>query len=251
MQQRSVVARVHQSVLAERERRLLIWLAARMPEAVTSDHLTVAGVAGALLSGLAYAASGHAAAWLWLAILGLAMNWFGDSLDGTLARHRGTERPRYGFFIDHTTDVASQVFIFIGLGLSPHMHLVTACLALMSYWLASLYTMIRALATTIFQISYWGVGPTEIRLALIGYTLALLLAGPARLQVTGDLSLIDLFCTLLFGVVFLAFLLLILTEGRRLAGLDTAARGSADSADVKPSLTITRYASGDANADHI
>jgi len=150
IQQPTIVARVHLSFLARYERHLLLWLAVRLPNIVTPDRLTTFGLAGALLCGLAYAATPFSAGFLWLASLGLIANWFGDSLDGTLARCRGIERPRYGFFIDHTTDVASQVFIFLGLGVSPYMHLEMACLALMSYWVAALYTFIRALATNIW-----------------------------------------------------------------------------------------------------
>jgi hypothetical protein len=224
MTQQAGVARIHHSFLARPERRLLGWLAARLPEAVTPDRLTLLGVAGALLCGLGYAASALAPGALWLACLGLAANWFGDSLDGTLSRHRGTERPRYGFFIDHTTDVASQAFIFLGLGCSPLMRFDTACLALLSYWLAALYTFIRAVATGLFQISYWGIGPTEIRLGLLAYTLAVLLHGPLRLRTTlGPLSPLDAFCTAVFAMVFAAFLALVWREGRRLARLEAAA----------------------------
>ena len=223
MQQQAIVARVHHSFLASRERRILVWLAARLPGVVTPDRLTLFGVAGALLCGLSYAATSLSPAFLWLASLGLVANWFGDSLDGTLARYRKIERPRYGFFIDHTTDVVSQVFIFLGLGLSPYMRFDTACLALMSYWVAALYTFIRALATNIFQISYWGIGPTEIRLALLAYNLALLLIGPVVLQTAyGSLSPIDIFCAVIFVMVFLSFLVLILHEGRRLAVLEAS-----------------------------
>lgn len=223
MQQQTILARVHRSFLASHERRILIWLAARLPGIVTPDRLTLFGVAGALLCGLSYAMTSLSPGFLWLASLGLVANWFGDSLDGTLARYRKTERPRYGFFIDHTTDVVSQVFIFLGLGTSLYMRFDMACLALMSYWMAALYTFIRALATNTFQISYWGVGPTEIRLALLSYNLTLLLVGPVVLETTyGSFSPIDIFCGVLFVVVFLSFLVLILYEGRRLAVLEAS-----------------------------
>jgi archaetidylinositol phosphate synthase len=212
------VVRVHHSVLAVRERRLLIWLAGRLPASVMPDHLTIFGVIGAAVCGVSYAASWVSPGLIWFASLGLVVNWFGDSLDGTLARRRNIERPRYGFFVDHTTDVVSQVCIFLGLGASPYMHLDTACLALMSYWIAALYTFIRALATDIFQISYWGIGPTEIRLALLAYNLSLLTIGPFALQTAyGAFSPIDVVCAGIFVTVFLAFLLLIVHEARRLA----------------------------------
>jgi archaetidylinositol phosphate synthase len=221
MQQPMSVARVHHSFLAARERHLLIWLAARLPGSLTPDHLTILGVSGALLCGLSYLATSISSGFLCLAGLGLIANWFGDSLDGTLARYRGTERPRYGFFVDHTSDVVSQVFIFLGLGASPYMRFDTACLALLSYWMAALYTFIRAIATGVFQISYWGIGPTEIRLALLAYILAMLLTGPVVLPTAyGSASPIDIFCSATFVAVFVSFLVLIVHEARRLATLE-------------------------------
>jgi len=219
--QQTAVSRIHQSWLANSERQLLIWMAARLPAFVMPDHLTLFGLVGALLCGIAYAA-GSLSPWLLApACLGLVINWFGDSLDGSLARVRRTERPRYGFFIDHTTDVVSQVFIFMGLGLSPFMHMQTACLTLMAYWIAALYTFIRAVATGKFQISYFGIGPTEIRLGLLGYNLLLALFGPMTFATwMGPMSLIDVIGTAIFGVVFLSFLTMIWSEGRRLAALE-------------------------------
>ena len=229
MQQRTIVARVHHSLLASCERRALIWLAARLPSMVSPDFLTLFGVLGALLCGLSYIASSFSPRFLWLASVGLIINWFGDSLDGTLARFREIERPRYGFFIDHTTDVASQVFIFMGLGASPYMRFDTACLALLSYWMAALYTFIRAIAVNVFQISYWGVGPTEIRLALLAYNFSLLLIGPLSLKTSyGPLAPIDFFCGGLFVVVFASFLMLVWQEGRRLAELEKSLSSARD-----------------------
>ena len=223
------MVRVHHSWLAARERRLLIRLAARMPGWIKPDYLTVVGCAGALVAGLAYAATGLSPRYLWLASLGLIVNWFGDSLDGTLARHRGIERPRYGFFVDHTTDVASQAFIFLGLGASQCMRFDIACLALMSYWIAALYTFIRALATGIFQISYGGIGPTEIRLGLIAYNLAFLAVGPVTFATPfGPATPLDAICAVIFVVVFGAFLTLIVLQGRRLARVDAAGDAPVD-----------------------
>src|SRR5208282_3347313 len=116
-----MVERVHRSWSGALERPLLRWLAAREPAAITPDHLTLLGCGGALLCGLAYVASLYSPAFLWFANLGLLVNWFGDSLDGSLARSRKKERPRYGFFIDSTTDVISELLILLGLGASPYM----------------------------------------------------------------------------------------------------------------------------------
>jgi len=222
------VTRVHGSWLASGERWLLVWLAERMPRAVSSDLLTGLGFAGAVLTGLGFVLSWLSSWLLLFACLGLLLNWFGDSLDGTLARVRGMERKRYGFFIDHGTDVAGQVFVFVGLGLSPLMRLDTACLLLISYWLATLLTLIRAVATGVFRISYYGVGPTEIRIAVLLYTLAAFLFGPlAVLMPIGMISLIDLASVPIFLGVFCLYLVMITVESRRLAAEDTADAASA------------------------
>ena len=206
----------------DRERRLLISIAQRLPTALTSDHLTILGVFGALLCGVCYAASSLSPQFLWLASLGIVLNWFGDSLDGTLARVRKIERPMYGFFIDHTTDVASQLFIFIGLGLSPFMRFETACLVLLSYWIAALYTFIRAIATREFKISYYGIGPTEIRIGLLLYNFGIAIFGPMKAATPyGVFSLIDGISVCIFFIVVGSFLLMVWQEGRRLARLDT------------------------------
>jgi archaetidylinositol phosphate synthase len=216
-----MIVRVNQAWSAPLERHLLLWLAARMPSWVTPDHLTILGVSGALLCGLAYCATWLSPYFLWLSAFGLIVNWFGDSLDGNLARFRKIERPRYGFFIDHTTDVISQVFVFFGLGASPYMHFDTACLAVISYWLASLYTFIRAVATQVFQISYFGIGPTEIRIGLLLYSVLLGLVGSIAVPTPwGAPTVIDIIVSAIFVVVFISFLAQVWIEGRRLAAED-------------------------------
>ena len=211
------VVRIHESWLAALEKRLLVFTAARLPVWVTPDRLTVLGLCGALLTGLAYVASWRGPGFLWLAVAGLGLNWFGDSLDGTLARVRRIERPVYGYFLDHSTDVISQVFIFLGLGLSPYLRFDAACLILMSYWMAALLTFIRAVATKVFQISYFGIGPTEIRIALLVYTVVVGFAG--RLELPWfHITLIDLFGFALFPLVFLSFVVMVKLESKALAG---------------------------------
>ena len=121
------LTRVQHSWLAMRERALLVWLASRLPSWTKPDHLTALGIFGAFLSGLGFAASNLSTSWLWLVCLGLLMNWFGDSLDGSLARVRKIERPRYGFFVDHASDVVAQAMIFLGLGTSRYIRFDAAC----------------------------------------------------------------------------------------------------------------------------
>jgi len=215
------ITRIHCSWLAERERVVLLWIATRMPARVDSDLLTMLGLFGAVLAGAAFVASWLTPYALVAACCGIVLTWFGDSLDGTLARVRGKERKRYGFFVDHTVDVASQVFIFLGLGLSPLMRLDAASLLLISYWLATLMTMIQALATGEFRVSYYGVGPTEIRLALLLYTIAGLLLGPLHIITAfGTISVIDIASIPIFLSVFSLFMLRLRREAQRLASED-------------------------------
>jgi archaetidylinositol phosphate synthase len=215
------LSRIHESWFAKKEKQLLIAIAAKLPPSITPDHLTLLGLLGAVLTGISYIACNYSANYLWLASLGFIINWFGDSLDGTLSRYRKIERPIYGFFIDHNTDVFAQLFIFMGLGLSPFMHFNIACIALLSYWIASLYTFIRAIATNQFQISYGGFGPTEIRLSLIVYNFLLFFVGPLPIETPyfGQVMFINFIIIPIFIVVFISFLSLVWIEGRRLAKL--------------------------------
>jgi phosphatidylglycerophosphate synthase len=221
MQHTLTLTRVQQSWLAAKERRLLLWIAAKLPDAVKPDHLTALGLFGAALCGSGFALSGTWPPTLWFVCLGLLLNWLGDSLDGNLARLRKMERPHYGFFVDHATDVVAQALIFLGLGLSPHMRLATACLLLLSYWLASLFTFIRAVATNVFQISYFGIGPTEIRLGLLVYTLGLIILGVITIGTPfGRMSPLDILAIVIFCAVFISYLCMTWSAARELAVLD-------------------------------
>src|SRR5207249_10854812 len=121
------------------------WLVTKLPAAIKPDHLTLTGFIGAVLCGSSYAASWLSHNFLWLASAGLVINWFGDSLDGTLARFRKIERPRYGFFIDNATDLISQLCIFMGLGASPYMRFDIACLGLAGYYMISFFNLIKSI----------------------------------------------------------------------------------------------------------
>lgn len=159
--------RVNDILLAPLERPALKWFAVNMPAWVNPDILTFVGIIGALLTFTGYLMSNYRAEFLWLASLGFVINWFGDSLDGTLARHRQIERPKYGFFVDHTVDAFNEVIIVIGLGLSPYINFSVACLALIGYLLMSVLVYIRTYINGIFQLSYGKFGPTEVRVILI------------------------------------------------------------------------------------
>ena len=221
----SAGGRVLDSVLAQPEKRVLIALAGRMPAWVTPDHLTALGVAGAVMVFAGYVLSALDANYLWLASLGLVINWFGDSVDGTLARVRKIERPRYGFFVDHTTDLLSQALIAFGLGLSPYVRFDVACLVLISYYIAAAFTFIRRIVSGTLAIAYLGVGPTEVRAGILLLNAALyffppfpVLSTPVRLS-SADLVVMTAAALTILAVSVAAF-----NEWRRLAHDDPRPR---------------------------
>ena len=164
--------RVQTSLLAGVEKRCLVWMAGRLPARVSSDHLTVLGGAAMLGAGLCYWNGSPAA--LVGAIGLLAVNWFGDSLDGTLARVRHDERPRYGFYVDHVLDVVGILFLIGGLVLGGHMSGAAGAGFLLAYYLLMIEIALATHAVGTFRISYWKFGPTELRILLAIGTLQLL-----------------------------------------------------------------------------
>jgi archaetidylinositol phosphate synthase len=167
-------------LLAEPERRLLRRIAAALPARVTSDALTALGVAGAAGAGVAYALSGRHIGWLWVSSLMIAVNWFGDSLDGTLARVRGVERPRYGYYLDHIVDAVACAAIGVGIGLSPWVDLEVALLLVVAYLALSINVYLESAVFGVFRLAYGRLGPTEVRIVLIlGNTALALAAGTA------------------------------------------------------------------------
>ncbi len=160
--------------LSRFERWVLPRMAAALPRWVVPDHLTLLGVVAATGIAVSYALSNRGEAWLWTASAGLVVHWFGDSLDGTLARVRKIERPRYGFYLDHLTDAYSTTAIGIGLGLSPYMLLSVGLAIVIAYLVLSINVYLETNAFGEFQFGYAWMGPTEARLLLIGLnTLAL------------------------------------------------------------------------------
>ena len=158
--------RIQQSFLANVEKRTLIWLAARTPAWINSDHLTVLGLLSMAGAGAAYWWSATNRAGLALVILCLALNWLGDSLDGTLARFRGHSRPRYGFYVDHIVDAFSALFLLGGLALSGYMAPTVALGLLVAYLMLSVEIYLASYTLGDFKISYFNLGPTELRILL-------------------------------------------------------------------------------------
>src|SRR5882762_741938 len=166
--------RVHGSLLATAEKRSLIWMAERMPPWVNSDHLTILGFAAQVATGVCYALAARDRRMLLAAIVCLAVNWFGDSLDGTLARVRQKQRPRYGFYVDHMLDSLGAVAMMGGLALSGCMHPLIAIGLLIAFLLLSIQSYLATYTLGEFHLSFWNFGPTELRLLLAVGNLALL-----------------------------------------------------------------------------
>jgi phosphatidylglycerophosphate synthase len=182
------LARIQENLLAKPERRLLNWLCVKLGDHVTSDQMTLVGVAGAVLV-LAGDLAGRAnLAWLWVAVLGYFLHWFGDSLDGSIARYQGKERPKYGYFLDHSVDALTNFMIMLGLGLSGHVRMDIALAALVGYFMLSIYVFLRQHVLNEFQLSFLVMGPTELRVCLTAITLGVMYLGDFPFRV-GDLTL--------------------------------------------------------------
>ena len=159
--------RIQTSILSKAEKKALVWLAQRQPEWMTSDTLTYIGVLGTVVYAIGGWLSNTDIRYLWLSSFGLVLHWYGDSLDGTLARFRNTQRPIYGFFIDHTLDAVTTCLIFLGAGLSPMFRMDVALAALAGYLSLSIYTYVCTIVKEEFCLTYGKLGPTEFRLLLI------------------------------------------------------------------------------------
>jgi len=164
--------REHRSVLAGAERRLLLEIAQRLPRRINSDHLTLLGLISMPVAGVAFAfipAAPWAAA---VFVAALAANWFGDSLDGTLARVRDQQRPRYGYYVDHVIDLAGTATLFVGIGASGLMYPALAVAVVAAYFLVAAESFLATHAAGVFRLSFAGFGPTELRLLLAAGAIA-------------------------------------------------------------------------------
>lgn len=199
--------REHGSILARIEKRILIWIAGRLPRRVNSDHLTLLGLISMVFAGIGFWVSNWYDAGLVIAVVSLGANWFGDSLDGTVARVRGQQRPMYGFYVDHVVDIVGALFLLGGLGLSPYMSPIVALLLLVAYLMLSAEVYLATHACGIFRVSLFKIGPTELRIMLGLATLYLLnqsrveLGGDTHLlfDVGGVVAVVGMFAALLFS----------------------------------------------------
>jgi len=220
--------RIQTSFLGAAERRALVWLASRQPQWVTSDMLTVVGTLGALLVGLGFMLTNFGIQWLWLSVVGLAVNWYGDSLDGTLARVRDTQRPLYGYYLDHTVDCINEALMFVGAGLSPLMHLDLALLVYILYLLMTINVSINAHLKSEFRLTYAKLGPTEFRI-LVAIGCILVIAFPSVATFEMSLTMmgkvetftsLDLLALLITAALSAMYVSVIVGDARKYARVD-------------------------------
>lgn len=220
--------RIQTSIINGLEKKALIWIAKRLPRWVTSDMLTAVGTLGALVVAIGFALSGRSIQWLWLSSAGLVVNWFGDSLDGTLARVRNCQRPIYGYYVDHTVDCVNEGLMFIGAGLSPFLHLDFALLAFAIYLVLTINVSINAHLKGEFRLTYIKLGPTEFRLIIV-IADTLLIAIPALTAICHSYTLFGHFITMRIldyvAVVIIGFMSLIyiattISDARKYAVID-------------------------------
>jgi len=214
--------RINDILLGPLERPALRFFASHMPAWVTPDILTAVGFLGSVIIFLSYSLTYFDSRFLWLASLGFFINWFGDSLDGTLARYRNIQRPIYGFFVDHTTDALSVVLVFTGLGLSPYVRFNIASMALVAYLLLSILVFLQTAVAGKFKISYGKLGPTEVRLiAILSNTLVFFIGNPTiRLSIL-TVTVYDLIVLVIFGLLMFFFFVSAIRQGRELARLES------------------------------
>ena len=220
--------RIQTSILNAAEKKVLIWLAERQPKWMTSDILTYIGTAGAVIIAAGYILSQFNINYLWLSSLGFVINWYGDSLDGTLARVRNAQRPVYGYYIDHTVDCINEFMIFIGIGLSGLMHLELALMILAVYFMLTINVSINAHLKKEFCLTYAGLGPTEFRiLAIIANTILVLIPWLTEFRTTFffmginvTLEPLDYFGILVFIVLAIIYLTTVIKDARDYAQKD-------------------------------
>ncbi|RBP17162.1 phosphatidylglycerophosphate synthase [Roseiarcus fermentans] len=239
--------RIHNSMLSGPERRLLNWTVENLPEWVTPNMMTSLGVFGGAVVFFACVSANYNLKFAYVAILGLLLNWFGDSLDGSLARMRGLARPAYGFYLDQFADVASHFLLLFGLGLSPFMHLSPALMALLGSMLLMFYDLLQLPFSRTHQLAYFGWGPTELRIVIAaGFVFE---SGMGIHSVTspfGTLTLFDLVGMIVFVVAVASVARAFLIDSPRFAALE---RRKQVSRPARPDLVTLRAAGEPAPAN--
>ena len=216
--------RIQTSLLNRAEKHALVWLAERQPQWITSDMLTLVGVSGAFLTGLGFYLTHYDIAWLWLSSAGLVVNWYGDSMDGTLARVRNCQRPIYGYYLDHTVDCINEAFMFVGAGLSPLVNMNLALAVFILYLFMTINVSINAHLKSEFRLTYAKLGPTEFRLLII-IANTFLLTFPAltsfRLMLgTHSSTLLDIVALAIIAILAIIYIATVISDARKYAHID-------------------------------
>ena len=220
--------RIQTSILNGLEKKALVWLAQRQPRWVTPDFLSFIGFCGSLMIATGYALTRISPSFLWLATVGLLVNWYGDSLDGTLARVRKIQRPIYGYYLDHSLDCINEMLMFIGLGLSPLMDMRISMLILIAYLLLTVNVSVNAHLKGQFRLTYAKIGPTEFRIiaailntVLVCSTAVRSVRVPLDIFGTGlSLTVLDICGLVIFTIIFLMYLVSFFTDAKGYAGID-------------------------------
>ena len=220
--------RIQTSFLNGIEKKALVWLAARQPKWMVSDMLTFIGTVGAIVIAAGYILSSHSIHFLWLSSLGFIINWYGDSLDGTLARVRDMQRPIYGYYLDHTVDCINEAFMFLGVGLSPLMNLPLALMILVVYLFLTINVSVNAHLKGEFKLTYLKLGPTEFRVFAILVNTLFILVRPLRdfsqqVNILGhpaELRALDVAGIIILVLLVAIYLITIISDARAYAKAD-------------------------------
>ena len=215
--------RVNDILLGPIERPALQYFCKIAPAWATPDTMTVIGILGALMIAAGYILSSKNLAFLWLASLGYIVNWYGDSMDGSLARYRKIERPKYGYYIDHMVDIVNEFIIILAMGISSLVNFEIAALALIAYLMLSVHTFLKTYVDDVFQISFGKLGPTEVRVIIILInSAAFFLKNPKIGAVFGlQLTLFDVLLAIVAGLLFIIFTNAMVSTSRKLAKEDS------------------------------
>ena len=220
--------RIQTSFLNGIEKKALVWLAVRQPRWMVSDMLTIIGTLGAIVIAAGYILSSRSIHFLWLSSLGFIINWYGDSLDGTLARVRDMQRPVYGYYLDHTVDCINEAFMFLGVGLSPLMNLPLALMILVVYLFLTINVSVNAHLKGEFKLTYLKLGPTEFRVFAILVNTLFILVRPLRdfskqMDILGhpaELRALDVAGIIVLVLLVAIYLITILSDARAYAKAD-------------------------------
>lgn len=220
--------RIQTSFLNGIEKKALVWLAARQPKWMVSDMLTFIGTLGSIVIAAGYILSSQSIHFLWLSSLGFIINWYGDSLDGTLARVRDMQRPIYGYYLDHTVDCINEAFMFLGVGLSPLMNLPLALMILVVYLFLTINVSVNAHLKGEFKLTYLKLGPTEFRVFAILVNTLFILVRPLRdfsqqVNILGhpaELRALDVAGIIILVLLVVIYLITIISDARAYAKAD-------------------------------